>query len=325
MKNLFKFSTIALLLVFVIFSCKEDEEPDPIEYNLNTEYFTVNDATYVQDEFPEPSSGTLPSIETINGNSTIIPGGSNPIAIQTNDDISKILIGVSDVGGYYSLPASEAKSTGDFLFYILMNQTLAVTTFDIVIAIQNASGVVSEYEIITVSLIQVGTGKLQISCAWDQLNDVDLHLVEPNSEEIYYGDGDSTNGGELDLDSNADCFIDGVNNENITYDENATIENGEYIVRVDFFANCDITENTNYSVTAYYEGTLLTPSAGTNPYQGSFTPSDENFGGEGDGVEVMKFNISGGKSNIETQSMLKFNYSSDKKITKNLSPHKGNM
>lgn len=324
MKNLIKLSTIALLLVFVIFSCKKDEEPDPIEYNLNTEYFTVKDATYVQDEFPETSSGTIPNIETINGNPSVIPGGSNPIAIQTNDDISKILVGVSGVGGYFSLPESEAKTAGDYLFYILMNQTLAVETFDIVIALQTDTGAVSEQETISVALVQAGTGKLQVSCAWDQLNDVDLHLVEPNSEEIYYGNGVSANGGELDLDSNAGCYIDSVNNENITYDADAIVENGEYIVRVDFFANCEVTENTNYSVTAYYEGTLITPSTGTNPYQGSFMPNEENFGGLGDGVEVMKFSISGAKSSeFENKSMYKFSFPSDKRKTKNLSPHKG--
>lgn len=325
MKKLIRLSAMLLLFAAIFSSCKKDEEPDPIDYNLNTEYFTVKDAAYVQDEFPEASGGSAPSIETINGNPSVIPGGSNPIAIQTNDDITKILVGVSDVGGYFSLPASAAKDTGDFLFYILMNQTLAVETFNIIIAIQAADGTVSVHEIIAVSLVQVGTGKLQVSCAWDQLNDVDLHLVEPNGEEIYYGNGTSANGGELDLDSNAACGIDYVNNENITYIEDAIVENGEYIVRVDFWANCDITENTNYSVTAYHEGVLLTPTTGTNPYQGSFTPTEEDAGGVGSGVEVMKFSISGAKSNIETQSLLKFNYPSNKRVIKNLSPQKGNM
>ncbi len=325
MKKLIRLSVMLLLFAAIFNSCKKDDPEPTIEYNLDTEYFTVKDAAYVQDEFPEASSGSAPSIETLNGNPSVIPGGSNPIAIQTDDDIAKILIGVSDVGGYFSLPASEAKTTGDYLFYILMNQTLAVETFTIVIAIQTSAGAVSEHETIVVSLVQVGTGKLQISCAWDQLNDVDLHLVEPNGQEIYYGSSISNNGGELDLDSNAACYLDYINNENITYSENAIVENGEYIVRVDFWSNCDITDNTNYSVTAYYEGVLLTPTTGTNPYQGSFAPNEDDAGGIGDGVEVMKFSISGGKSNIETQSLLKFNYPSDKRSTKNLSPQKGNM
>jgi len=325
MKKIIKFSVMLLLFTVVFNSCKKDDPEPSIEYNLDTEYFTVKDAAYIVEKFPEASSGTIPSITTLNGNPSVIPGGSNPIAIQTDDDISKILIGVKNVGGYYSLPASEAHTIENYLFYILMNQSLEVESFTILIAIQTAAGAVSEHETIVVSLVQVGTGKLQVSLSWDQLNDLDLHLVEPNGQEIYYGNSLSSNLGELDLDSNAACDLDYVNNENITYSENAVVENGEYIVRVDFWANCEVTENTNYSVTAYYEGVLLTPSTGTNPYQGNFAPSEENSGGMGDGVEVMKFSISAAKSKADTQALLKFNYPSDKRIIKNLSPQKNNM
>ena len=52
--------------------------------------------------------------------------------------------------------------------------------------------------------------------------DVDLHLIEPNGGHIYYGNRRSSNGGFLDIDSNPDCSIDGVNNENIYYQEGKT-------------------------------------------------------------------------------------------------------
>lgn len=322
MKNLIKFSTIVLLFAFVIFACKKDDDEPDVEYNLNTEYFTVKDAAYVQDEFPEASGGAAPVMDVINGNPSVIPGGSNPIAIESDDAISKILVGVNGVGGYYSLPASEAKNPMEtYLFYILMNQTLIVTNFDIVIALQNANGLISDHAIISVTLVQVGTGKLQVSLAWDQFNDVDLHLVEPNGAEIYYANGTSTNGGVLDLDSNAACYLDYVNNENITYGETATVENGEYIVRVDFWDVCDVTETTNYSVTAYYEGSLLSPSEGTNPFQGSFATDEWDQGWEGSGVTVMKFEIPSSK-NLSTKTVYKLSYPTDKMLIKNLSPHK---
>ncbi len=312
MKNLIKFSAIALLFVFVIFSCKEDDPEPEVEYNLNTEYFTVSDAAYVQDMFPEASSGTVPVIDVINGNTSVIPGGSNPIAIQSNDDISKILIGVSGVGGYYSLPAT-GKTTGLYQFIILMNQTLAVDTFNIIIAIQTADGIVSEYSIITVSLVQVGTGKLQVSLSWDQANDVDLHLIEPNGFEIYYGDATSSNGGILDLDSNAACSIDNVNNENITYSDTSVVEAGEYIVNIDLWSNCAIPDNTSYYVTAYYEGALLSTSFGENPYSGTFDPQDYEE------VTAMKFNIPTSKSSDEVYKMT---FPSNKRVINNLSPQK---
>jgi len=318
MKNVIKLLTI-LAIIFMVNSCKKDKQEDPIEYNLKSDYFTVQDATYIEKVFPKASSGTKPEIISVNGNTSVIPGGSNPIAIQTNGNIDKILVGVDDVGGYFSLPASNTKNT-DYLFYILMNQNLSKDTFKIVVAVQDSNGSISEHVTIEVSLVEVGTGKLQISCAWNKLNDVDLHLVEPDGEEIYYGNGTSSNGGELDLDSNAGCSLDYVNNENITYGDQAVVESGEYIVRVDLWSACNVTDNTSYNVNVYYNGVQITPTTGTNPYQGSFTPNDADSGSFGDGVEVMRFNIPA--SRLHTETRLKFNYPISKRVTRNLSPQK---
>ena len=59
MKKLIRLSAMLLLFAAIFSNCKKDEDPDPIEYNLNTKYFTVKDAAYVQDEFPEASSGSV--------------------------------------------------------------------------------------------------------------------------------------------------------------------------------------------------------------------------------------------------------------------------
>ncbi len=321
MKNLLKLTLVLFLFTVVISSCKKDD-PDPeVVYNLDTDYFGVENAPYIKAAFPEASS-SAPTITTINGNPSVIPGGSNPIGLQADGSVSNVLIGVKEVGGYYKLP-NTAKGTEDIVyFFILMNQNLTDTNFEIMIAIQDDNGNVSEVSIIPVSLVQVGTGRLQVSCSWDQLNDVDLHLVEPNGEEIYYGNGSSSNGGDLDLDSNAACSNDGVNNENITYNDEAIIEDGEYIVRVDFWSNCNITSATNYNVTAYYEGELVAATFGTNPYSGSFNPDEADAGGVGSGVEVLKFELPTGAKSSNTEAVLKFNYPSDKKMIKVLSPQK---
>lgn len=317
-----KISLILLSLILLTTACKKDEE-DTTNYNLKSDYFNVDNATFVENEYPAASGGTsAPSIDNVNGNASIIPGGSNPIALNSSSEVSNILIGVSEAHGFFRLPAVPSKSTDDtYVFFIHLNQNLVDDSFDIVIALEDANGNISQHEIISVSLIQVGTGKLQISCSWDQLNDVDLHLVEPSGAEIYYGDSVSENGGELDLDSNAACSIDSVNNENITYSETDVVEAGEYIVRVDLWSNCDITENTNYNVIAYYDGAIIGTSLGSNPYNGSFEPSDEDAGGEGAGVTIMKFVVPSSKSNDFTY---KFSFPQKAQNTINLSPQKSN-
>ena len=315
-KNIFFTLMFLLIATSMIFqSCRKKV----LTYNLDTDYFEVQNAEYVKKPFPEPSSG--PEIEDVYGNTSVLPGGSNPIRIKASSaDLANVLIGVEDVGGYYKLPITSTTQTDDIiLFYILLKQNLAVDTFIIVIALQDNQGQVSEHHNIMVHLVEAGTGVLQVSCSWDQLNDVDLHLIEPNGEEIYYGNSTSGNGGELDVDSNPACDIDSINNENITYDADDFIENGEYTVKVALYSNCNISSSTNYSVTVYYQGALITPSYGSNPYNSHFNPDDVN-----DEVIVMKFQIPPTSKSIvsDMKPVLKFNYKPYEPKPKVLSPEK---
>ena len=300
-------SLFFITLVLSLTGCKKNDDKNKLEES----YFSVENGTFTNADIPASSgSQSAPVIGSVYGNPSILEGGSNPISLQTSSTFKEIIVGVQDVKGYYTIPAGgSGKSVNETVLLILLfSQTLENNSFIIVIALRDAQGLVSAYSTIQVTKIEAGTGRLQVSCSWDKSNDVDLHLVEPNGAEIYYGNDYSDNGGDLDVDSNADCYIDNINNENITYNDDAIIESGKYTVRVDFYSNCSVATNTNFIVTTRYNGQIIAPTTGSNPYSGSFTPSEADAGGSGDGRQVMTFTIAPAKSETPVERRIKFVY-----------------
>jgi hypothetical protein len=91
------------------------------------------------------------------------------------------------------------------------------------------------------------SGGLTVTLDWDALNDVDLHLLEPSGEEIYFRNPTSALGGVLDRDSNRGCLIDGINRETISYPARNPPP-GWYQVGVFLFADCGI-PRANFTLT----------------------------------------------------------------------------
>ena len=92
-------------------------------------------------------------------------------------------------------------------------------------------------------------GAITISLMWDNYNDIDLHCIDPNGEEIFYSHKYSRSGGELDVDMNVQPESDEPV-ENI-YWENSKAKKGTYMVMVNHYSNhgCEDCEDpTSYTV-----------------------------------------------------------------------------
>jgi hypothetical protein len=297
---------ITLTNVLVLSSCSKDDDDSSSSSEIGVnKYFTVENAVYVEEALPQ---GTIDAITNLNVNKSAINGGSSLITFSSTEQMSTVYVGIQGESGYFrcSVTPTQSLSGYDYQLLLLLCQELEKLNFKIYISGLTASG--STTKAVTsdeVTVVEVGTGKLQVSLSWDQNDDVDLHLIEPDGTQISYANPFSYEGnsneiefgfysyliklytnhsvvglshlnqddwdliedymwdipysvnvdaewekymknnnikvyGELDLDSNAGCLIDGVKNENITYQTN--IKPGTYTVAVDLWEKCNLSK-----------------------------------------------------------------------------------
>ena len=240
---------------------------------------------------PAPAGG--PEI-TATANDRVVVGGTQTISVSAEAPFSTIYVFVGArslalvgdkagaLDGYYEIPMPSAQTQASVL--VTLPQEMPVTQYDLQVAVASPSGAVGPFVALTTTVLGVGTGDVQVTLAWDADADVDLHVVAPGGEEIFYGHRQSSSGGELDLDSNAGCRIDGVRNENITWPVGRA-PRGSYIVRVDYWSNCGVAR-TEYTVRVNNGGAVQLIT-------GVFTGSGD-AGGVGAGREVATFERTSG-------------------------------
>ncbi len=231
-------------------------------------------AVRVTGQRPAEGNGPVP---TLGGAASVINGGSAQIQVTAGAQFTTAYVTVAGYAGYYrvDLPAPVT----DLGLVLTLGRNIPDQNFSIDIAIADNSAT-GTYAGRGVTVVQAVAGQVQVSVSWTGASDVDLHVIEPSGEEIYYGNETSATGGTLDLDSNAGCSIDNVNNENITWGTNAP--HGSYIVRLDYWDSCGVGQS-DYVVTVQRQG------AQPQVFQGTFTGSGDQ-GGQGDGILITTFN-----------------------------------
>jgi hypothetical protein len=233
-------------------------------------------ATYHTGALPAPV-GTVDV--TVPATNMAINGGSTMITVESTSPIVKIYISVQGSDGYWELAVPANTPVADVLLTLAQQLPPELV---IVFEVVDAQGNVSAPATLVTTIVQVKTGDVQVSVSWDVENDVDLHVVDPKGFEVYYGSDISPEGGELDLDSNAACVIDGVKNEHIVWPIGKAPA-GTYTVRVDNYDNCT-------STAANYVVTVQTKGQAAQTFMGSFAATDlGDGGGAGDGVLITTF------------------------------------
>ena len=302
----------------------EEEEENPI----NDSYFSIEDTPYVASLGEDVEVTEL--LTGVDLNANVLPGGASIATISTEEKLKDIYVGVEGEMGYYRLNADEylvsepvevSRTAQNYVysFTMFMNQQLDAN-FNINIILHTITNNFLSWRQ-EMDYMQAGTGDLQVSLAFSNAKDVDLYVVEPNGNIVYYGNRrpwlfDSSNYEEedydrqvgLDIDSNAGCSIDNINKENIYFDSNC-LQKGTYQVWVNMYSNCDESIATDWSIVTTYKGVKITPEEGVNPANGTFpvgTPSNHISNSLSGATYVMSFTINEGQDlSAESRSVLR--------------------
>jgi hypothetical protein len=246
---------------------------------------------------PAASGGPAASLSTI---TSAINGGSNLVSLHSTSAFSQVIVSAANgsasaaaMGEGLSIPQAAAgtsasgfyrlalpSATTDQTIVVSFGQTIPFPEFDLQFQLVSPGGSVGALASVHMSVLEAGIGQVQVTASWDQLTDVDLHVVEPNQNEVFWFAATSPTGGVLDLDSNQACHLDGKNTENIRWTTNAPT--GPYIVRLDYFDRCNLTTDTNYVVTVHNGGT-------TTVFTGSFHQNQADAGNVGAGRTITNF------------------------------------
>lgn len=102
--------------------------------------------------------------------------------------------------------------------------------------------------------VVLGTGDVQVTLRWDSSADLDLHVMDPRGEEIYFRHDASQSGGRLDVDANADCGTQSYNPVENIYWPTGGAPSGTYSVSVVDYSDCDETGTSSYEVVVKLDG-----------------------------------------------------------------------
>ena len=123
------------------------------------------------------------------------------------------------------------------------------------------------------------TGDVRVSLMWNNLNDLDIHVIAPSKEEIYYSHKRSRCGGELDVDMNAGGRKSMTPVENIYWPKGGAPQ-GLYRVYVQNYAyHGGFTGKTDLTVEVFNRGEV-------SRYTGSISGT-----GPGSNVTVCEFSL----------------------------------
>jgi len=235
-----------------------------------SDVISVDDGDFNTGEPPVTAGdGSLPQIVSVTGPTAVTNGGTAILHVQLSPAVAspRFVVGLVGDTGFHTVVGADPDGDGIYDISVQVNGEATQPSLVLTVALIDEAGNVGPYQQVEIELVRSGTGDVKVTLSFDRLHDLDLHVVEPDGEEISYTNDASATGGQLDLDSGSLCMPSSANAENIFWPPEGAPA-GEYIVSVQNFQQCT-PGNIDFTVrVAYdnrvdtYRGTFLDGTAG---------------------------------------------------------------
>lgn len=202
---------------------------------------------------------------TATENSTPLQGEPYRLSLTAGEDFSTVYVWIDGVEGYWELTIPSGVTAVELVLGLANNPPQS--SFNLVTAVGSGGGVAATA---TTGLEprDLSDADFAATVLWTGASDVDIHVFDPNGIEVYFGNTESPEGGKLDLDSNADCDLDNINTETISWPA-GTAPDGDYTVVVEYFDDCDET-SSSYTTLIRRKG-RPTVTVGPRTFSGDYT------------------------------------------------------
>ncbi len=277
------YGLLIISLFFLVFqSCKkEDPVPefvDPADVNLLSKVLIMPSGSERQNGNTPSSTGGSQAPVIFSNVTTVISsnGGTVPLSISYQNvtgNLAGCYVQVEGSNTYYKVPFNTTSySSGRLSIPIGLPTNVTEGYFYVIISVYDATGRISNRQRVTVNVLRLGTGAIQISLSWDTPTDQDLWVTDPTGTKIYYRNKYSSSGGQLDRDD-----LDGYGPENIFWLSNAP--DGQYNVKVNDYEYSSSTNNYYVTIstptkTKTFSGTTI---RGSTANVVTFTKSGDNY------------------------------------------------
>lgn len=116
-----------------------------------------------------------------------INGGSFEIAVSSVEQFSEIVVGMPNVPDYFRVTLSSPRTSAKIV--VTLDPGTPGGPLEMFVAGGKNPTEYGPYVTRLLSVMRVGSGDVQVSVAWNTTADLDLHVVDPSGEEVYWGPG----------------------------------------------------------------------------------------------------------------------------------------